>query len=698
MKRMKNCFLLFVIFFIILGIILVTLLLTISEPIGVHANNMEPSMHLTANPTARSPGLQLPTPWPTVTIESSSTSAISTQEKTSEPLPIILSTPMKEEPGDPLVARYGMASFGSLALSPCGEKLAVASSRGIYLYQARTFNEIWFHDTGDGVTSVHFSPDGNILAAGLSEGKVIFIDIRTGNQKYGFDLLERSADIVFSPDWEKLVAVYGDGTAVLLNPENGEEIFTFTNDEFFGGSPTFSPDGQSLIINTIDVGLWNVHNGERVYKIDVHFAASVAFSPDGSIFALGTSPLTFWETTSGQRLSTLDTFKYDLVRPVAFSPDGETFAFGTKDGVIYTYSLANPYTHREFIQDGKVRGFVFSPDGSTLYTTHSSHHSQSSVLTAWNPSSGQKQRELQTQTLKIVAAADTDQGATVATVWYWGDSNISLWNLSPAMDTLTPLMSLSYDNNLCNTEIEEISLSKDGNILAISYPYCDNAILLWQTSTGEILHILKRPWNFSDNLALSPDGSLLASEYGPTDIALWDTASGDIIHIFPNMDTAYNSALEFSPDGDLLAMSDIKGKVYIYDIESRKRLHVFHGHQPPTVKVTFSHDGAKLATGGWDFTFILWDLISGEELGRGRQRDYVLNLEFSPDDAILATSTYGDVFLWDAETLEPLGTMKGHLGEVSLIKFSSDGSLVTTSGFDNTVILWDLKAVLSEGY
>ena len=698
MKKMKKHTIFFITVFILLGTILASCLLSNSITGNGKAINLQHSITHTSTPSAKSSGIQLPTPWSTFFTDPSPTAAIPAYEPTSEPSAITLLPPLEEEPGGPLVARYGMASFGSLAVSPCGEKLAAASNRGVYLFRAKTFEEIWFHETYSGISSVHFSPDGNTLSAGLSEGEVVFFDIETGNQKYGFGLLERSADIAFSPDWENLVAVYGDGTAVLLDPENGEEIFTFTDDEFFGGSATFSPDGNLLAIHTIDFGLWNVHNGERAYKIDVHFAASVAFSPDGSIFALGTSPLTFWETTSGQKLSTLDTFKYGLVRPVAFSPDGETFAFGTEEGVIYTYSLAKPYAHQEFMQDGKVHGFVFSPNGSILYTTHSSHHSQTSVLTAWNLASGQKQRELQNQTLKIVAAADTEQGTIVATVGYWGDTNLSFWNLSPDMDTLTPLMSLSYDNQLCNTEIGDISLSKGGRILAVSYPYCDNLILLWQTGTGEILHILEHPWNFSNNLALSPDGSKLASEYGPTDIALWDTTSGEIIHIFPNIETAFNGTLEFSPNGELLAISDHDGKVLIYDVETKKQLYVLHGHSPPTVNIAFSPDGTKLATGGWDSTFILWDLMKGEEIAKGRQRDYVLRLKFSLDSTLLATSTNGDVFLWDAETLEPLGTLVSHKDGVSFIKFYPDGNSLITSGFDNTVILWDLETLLSSDH
>lgn len=64
-------------------------------------------------------------------------------------------------------ARLGKGSINEIQYSPDGTRLAVASSIGIWLYDAQTYQEkalLTGHTRW--VTSVAFSPDGRILANG----------------------------------------------------------------------------------------------------------------------------------------------------------------------------------------------------------------------------------------------------------------------------------------------------------------------------------------------------------------------------------------------------------------------------------------------------------------------------------------------------------------------------------------------------
>ena len=59
-----------------------------------------------------------------------------------------------------------------VAFSPDGSLLAVATSIGVYLYDAETLDMVRFIETEEWVRSVAFSPDGLILAVGLEDGTV----------------------------------------------------------------------------------------------------------------------------------------------------------------------------------------------------------------------------------------------------------------------------------------------------------------------------------------------------------------------------------------------------------------------------------------------------------------------------------------------------------------------------------------------
>ncbi len=73
------------------------------------------------------------------------------------------------------------------------------------------------------------------------------------------------------------------------------------------------------------------------------------------------------------------------------------------------------------------------------------------------------------------------------------------------------------------------------------------------------------------------------------------------------------------------------------------------GHADAVTSVAFSPDGARLATGSWDYTVKLWDAATGKEITtlRGYPRG-VTSVAFSPDGARLATGSIDTtVKLWD---------------------------------------------------
>ena len=144
-------------------------------------------------------------------------------------------------------ARLGKGGIHEIKYSPDGATLAVASSIGIWLYDAESGEEVsLLTEHTNKVNSMAFSPDGQTIAS-------------TG-------------------DWE-------DNTIRLWDVDTRQQLKTLTGHTGDVNSISFSPDGQTIASASEDgtIRLWDVDTGGEIktligYTSDVE---SVAFSPDG---------------------------------------------------------------------------------------------------------------------------------------------------------------------------------------------------------------------------------------------------------------------------------------------------------------------------------------------------------------------------------------------------------------------------------
>ena len=109
-----------------------------------------------------------------------------------------------------------------------------------------------------------------------------------------------------------------------------------------------------------------------------------------------------------------------------------------------------------------------------------------------------------------------------------------------------------------------------------------------------------------------------------------------------------------------------------------------------TGNITYSPDGTRLAIAS-SIEIWIYDAHSGEEFALlAGHMGWVLSVSFSPDGAILASGSGDDtVRLWDANTGTHLRTLTGHTGWVSGVSFSPDGSTLASGSWAGTVLLWE---------
>ena len=105
-------------------------------------------------------------------------------------------------------ARLGKGLITDVQYSPDGSRLAVASSIGIWLYDAQTGEELaWLTGHTGWIESVLFSPDGETLASGSNDETVRLWSVGTGASLRTLEGHTWEVNSVsFSPDGETLAS------------------------------------------------------------------------------------------------------------------------------------------------------------------------------------------------------------------------------------------------------------------------------------------------------------------------------------------------------------------------------------------------------------------------------------------------------------------------------------------------------------
>ena len=187
---------------------------------------------------------------------------------------------------DGAIVRLGKGTIGksdrAVPFSPDGQRLAVASGIGVWLYEVATSRPLALLPSESSVNSVMFSPDGVLLASG-NHGGVELWEVETGTKVATLKgHVGAIHSVVFSPDGTMLAA--GSGVIKLWDVATRSTIATLR--EYNTVEPkyvSFSPDGTILAAASgLGLKLWDVASKKIIATLE---GRNAMFSSDGSILA-----------------------------------------------------------------------------------------------------------------------------------------------------------------------------------------------------------------------------------------------------------------------------------------------------------------------------------------------------------------------------------------------------------------------------
>lgn len=594
--------------------------------------------------------------------------------------------------------------------------LDTPETRGILLDNSRDhpqlLNYLNYHTQP--ITSVEFSPTGQLFASSDIDNKIILWDAET-QKPFGQPLTESSypaQGLSFSPDGQVLVSIgcanvdvddFCTQGEIILWDVNQQKIIkrSNTNEGDVANSVAFHPSGKIFAIGGgSKTTLWNAETlqpfGNPLDEHSTNYYSTVNFSPDGrtlvsascgqksEIGLCNQGEILIWDVNTQFLIGRLVDIHTDTITSITFSSDGKMFASGSRDQTII---LWNAETYQPIGQPLRghthwVTAVDFNQDGSKLASG-----SIDNTVILWDTKT-QQQTGPTLRGHKSTVNAISFNPQTNILASGGDDGTIILWDPSK----------IQHMNKLLTghtKSVNSVAISPDNKTLASGSE--DHTIIFWNTNTG--LPISKPLEVHNDSVTsvtFSPNGQMLASGSIDATILLWDTTNYQPIgEPLPKYFSLIYS-VAFHPNSQILAAGSADYITSRWDINSRKLIgEPLFDHMDSVSSVTFSPDGSLIASGSADNTIVIWN--ADEYLPEGRfvqgTTSSINSVTFSPDGKALAAGGWNNTInLWDVESLQRIDRpFTGHLFAVNSVTFNPNGKILASGSDDNTIILWDVE-------
>lgn len=372
---------------------------------------------------------------------------------------------------------------------------------------------------------------------------------------------------------------------------------------------------------------------------------------------------------------------------IAISPQGDRVA--TVEGnrvVVRGWPTLEPLSIIADHDDAIYRA-EFSPDGTRLVTV-----ARDVTSRVWDLESGTEQSRIELANPAVAAATFSPDGRRVATcAWERVEGEVYgviwIWN---AVDG-----TLEARERVGDKPLSAIRYTPDGNrLLTCSWDGLVHLLDPNGVEQGRLTLPDEGIYNAANDIAITPDGRLVAAASKDRTIRVFDIESGELRATLRGHD-GYVEGLAFSPDGTRLASSSADRTLRLWRTSDWSPAGTLRGHGSNVRGVVWTPDGTSLISCCMDGELRVWDAGRRYEPQFDIQTgaDGIYTASFGAHDRTIAVACYdGSLRIFAADTGEQVAEWEAHAGSTChAADFDARGSRLITCSWAKTARVWDMS-------